>query len=77
MRRDDDSHHGAGKYKSLAHAPTDARGWRTFSPLQHVRLGSPIRREPRHIDPEMVVFDRASRPVAIAHGGRPVQKILS
>jgi hypothetical protein len=28
------------------------------------------------IDPAMAVYDRADRPVAIAHGGRPVQAIL-
>jgi len=29
------------------------------------------------IDPEMPVFDRAGRPVAVAHGGTPVQGILA
>ena len=29
------------------------------------------------IDPEMPVYDRAGRPVAVAHGGQPVREILS
>lgn len=29
------------------------------------------------IDPSMAVYDRANRPIAIAHGGRPVDGILS
>ncbi|MBC7821549.1 MAG: DUF1501 domain-containing protein, partial [Planctomycetaceae bacterium] len=29
------------------------------------------------IDPEMPVYDRASRPVAVAHGGHPIGEILS
>jgi uncharacterized protein (DUF1501 family) len=29
------------------------------------------------IDPEMPVYDRASRPVAVAHGGHPVAEILA
>jgi hypothetical protein len=29
------------------------------------------------IDPEMQVYDRGNRPVAIAHGGRPVREILT
>ena len=29
------------------------------------------------IDPEMPVYDRASRPVAVAHGGHPVGEILA
>jgi hypothetical protein len=29
------------------------------------------------IDPEMPVFDRADRPIAIAHGGRPIAGILA
>jgi hypothetical protein len=29
------------------------------------------------IDPEMPVYDRADRPVAIAHGGRPVHEVLA
>jgi hypothetical protein len=28
------------------------------------------------IDPEMPVFDRSGRPIAIAHGGHPVNDIL-
>ena len=28
------------------------------------------------IDPEMTVNDRANRPIAIAHGGRPIREIL-
>jgi hypothetical protein len=29
------------------------------------------------IDPEMPVYDRANRPVPIAHGGHPITEILS
>jgi len=29
------------------------------------------------VDPEMPVFDRANRPIAVAHGGRPVMGILA
>ena len=29
------------------------------------------------IDPEMPVYDRANRPIAVAHGGRPVEAILA
>lgn len=29
------------------------------------------------IDPEMPVFDRANRPIAVAHGGRPIHEILA
>jgi hypothetical protein len=29
------------------------------------------------IDPEMPVYDRAGRPVAVAHGGQPVREILA
>jgi hypothetical protein len=29
------------------------------------------------IDPETVVFDRANRPIPIAHGGRPIREILA
>ena len=29
------------------------------------------------IDPAMPVFDRANRPIAVAHGGTPIMDILS
>jgi hypothetical protein len=68
---------GAGICGGTIHGASDAQAAFIKDKPVHIRDICATIYHLLGIDPEMPVFDRANRPIAIAHGGMPIREILA
>ncbi len=68
---------GAGIRGGTIHGASDAQAAFIKDKPVHIRDICATIYHLLGIDPEMPVYDRADRPIAVAHGGRPVHEILA
>ena len=68
---------GAGIQGGLVHGASDQQAAFVQDKPVHIRDIVATVYQLLGIDPELLVYDAAKRPMAIAHGGKPVREILS
>ena len=68
---------GAGIAGGTIYGASDAQAAYIQDKPVHIRDICATIYELLGIDPEMAVYDRADRPVAIAHGGQAVREIMA
>ncbi len=68
---------GAGIRGGTVHGASDAQAAFIKDKPVHIRDICATIYRLLGIDPAMVVYDRANRPIAVAHGGQPVHEILA
>jgi uncharacterized protein (DUF1501 family) len=67
---------GAGIHSGMVHGASDDQAAFIKDHPVHIRDICATIYHLLGIDPEMSVYDRGGRPIAIAHGGRPIGEIL-